>query len=73
MRHNSLARIAATALLIGLFSVGPNALANHIASDGRGGYIMSNGSHVSSDGRGGYIMPNGSHVSSDGTGGYFTP
>ena len=46
MRHNSLARIAATALLIGLFSVGPNALANHIASDGRGGYIMSNGSHV---------------------------
>ena len=73
MRHSFLARIAAITVLTGFLSFGPNALADHVASDGYGGYILPDGSHMASDGYGGYIMPDGSHVASDGYGGYIMP
>lgn len=79
---NSKPLLIAVLLLIPLGSV----LADHISSDGSGGYwtpcghVSSDGSggywtkegHVSSDGSGGYWTPGGGHVSSDGSGGYWT-
>ncbi|MEI6376797.1 MAG: hypothetical protein WCO97_06340, partial [bacterium] len=78
---NSKPLLIAALLLIPLGSV----LADHISSDGSGGYwtpcghVNSDGSggywtkggHVSSDGSGGYWVPGGGHVSSDGSGGYW--
>ena len=45
--------------------------AEHIRSDGMGGYYTPNG-HIRSDGMGGYYTPNG-HIRSDGMGGYYMP
>ena len=44
---------------------------DHIRSDGNGGYFTSDG-HIRSDGNGGFFTPDG-HIRSDGNGGFFTP
>ena len=46
------------------------ACAEHIRSDGMGGFYTDQG-HVRSDGMGGYYHPNGDHQRSDGFGGYY--
>ena len=45
--------------------------ADHIRSDGFGGYYPPDG-HIMSDGNGGFYTPDG-HVMSDGNGGFYTP
>jgi hypothetical protein len=47
--------------------------AEHIRSDGYGGYYDANGGHIRSDGNGGYYDTNGGHIRSDGFGGFYTP
>ena len=62
----------ATAMIMAL-SLGYSATvsADHIMSDGFGGYYTPDG-HITSDGFGGYYTPDG-HITSDGFGGYYTP
>ena len=59
------------AVVLAVVLVGTAAAAEHIRSDGHGGYWLSDGSHVKSDGHGGYREPDGRHVRSDGHGGFY--
>lgn len=58
------------AVLITSWCLSFSVFAEHIRSDGFGGFYTDEG-HVRDDGFGGYYMPDGSHVRSDGFGGYY--
>ena len=62
---HTLSRLTFTLLLAGALSL--CAHADHIRSDGMGGYYTPDG-HIRSDGMGGYYTPDG-HIRSDGMGG----
>ena len=60
------------AVVLAAVLVGTAAAAEHIRSDGHGGFWNSDGSHTRSDSHGGYWHSDGSHTRSDNHGGYWT-
>lgn len=69
---NRLIRIMTLALALGtVLTLSSQASAEHMRSDGRGGYYTHDG-HIRSDGRGGFYTHDG-HIRSDGRGGFYTP
>ena len=65
---HTLTRLTFTLLLAGVLSF--CAHADHIRSDGNGGFYTTD-EHVRSDGMGGFYTSDG-HVRSDGNGGFYT-
>lgn len=68
---NKFTKILAVALAIGTLAFSTQAFAEHIRSDGRGGFYTRH-DHIRSDGRGGFYTRDG-HIRSDGRGGFYMP